>query len=201
MNLLEPSARWLTPLSDIAYFLHTKHMALEWLRSYNPRWDSKRNRLVLDFQGKTIGRDIYGNSRCKWYDYRAAQGNQKLFKHVSNHVWTEHDRGGSTETIALTEDAFSAIKGQLAVPDVQFIALMGTALTRDLERSLMHSRPKMVYLMLDGDKAGQSASIRILRRLQLLGVPCKDVSPEQGDPKDYPKEWYIARLNHSESTG
>lgn len=195
MNLLEPSAKWLTPISDIAYFLHTKHMSLEWLRPYNPRWDCKRKRLVLDFQGKTIGRDIYGNSRCKWYDYRRATSNQRGLGNNSSAT----DCNPSSTKLVITEDAFSAIKGQCAVPNVQFIALMGTTLTNSLETSLLHSQPKMVYLMLDGDEAGRKATIRIMRRLEIFGIACKDVSPEVGDPKDYPKEWYIARLNHSES--
>lgn len=178
-------------------------MALTWLKDYNPRWDPKRRRLVIDFQGKTIGRDIYGISNCKWYRYNGTYRSATIDQQNIEERWFNHrfeDIRRHAETTVLTQDAFSAIKGKLAVPSMNFIALLGTTLTKALESSLLHSRPKMVYLMLDGDEAGQSASIRILRRLQLLGVPCKDVSPKQGDPKDYPKEWYIARLNHSEST-
>lgn len=193
MNLLEPSAKWLTPLSDVAYFLHTKHMALEWLRPYNPRWDPKRKRLVIDFQGKTIGRDIYGISRCKWYDYRIAKRHQDVHLHSVLHATAT----SSETTVVITEDAFSAIKGQAALPHVRFIALMGTTLPTHIERELLHLQPKMVYTMLDGDEAGRKAVGPILRHLRLFGIPCKDISPEQGDPKDHPKEWYIERLNHS----
>lgn len=170
-------------------------MCLEWLRDHNPRWDSVRNRLVLDYNGLTLGRDIYGLSKCKWYRYDSRYTNDNMRNSICNILSnTVHPK------IALTEDIFSAIKGEVLNKEIIFIALLGTTLPKDIELAILHSQPKMVYLILDGDEAGQNASKRILKRLNLLGIKCINKSPKKGDPKDQSREWYNERFDNLEST-
>lgn len=105
IDLLCESAKTLTPLSDIVYFLHSKHMALTWLKDYNPRWDPKRRRLVIDFQGKTIGRDIYGISNCKWYRYNGTYRSATIDQQNIEERWFNHrfeDVSRRAETTVLT---------------------------------------------------------------------------------------------------
>lgn len=177
MNLLEPSAKWLTPFSDVAYFLHTKHMCLEWLRPYEPKWDSKRNRLVIDFQGKRVGRDIYGCSNIKWYNYRAVEYQDSFVYH---------------NIIILCQDVLSAAKG-IKATGLPFYALFGTALNRGLESRITASNVKRVGIMLDGDDAGRKGASRIRQRLSLLGIQGIILNPQKGDPKEQTLDWYRQR--------
>ena len=171
------------PLHTIVYFLHTKHMSLSLIQDWNPRWDAKRKRLTIDLPDGMIGRDIYGYSQAKWYVYRNAV---QYGSASTNEITKDH--------IILTEDMFSAIKAQKYLPDTQCIALLGTALTKGLERALLRSQPKMVHLMLDGDEAGYKGSERILRRLRLLGIPCIMQNPEKNDPKDQSRAWFNQQM-------
>lgn len=178
INLFSPTAMYLTPLHDVAYFLHSKHMCLEWLKPYNPRWDPKRFRLVLNFQGRTIGRDIYGYSSIKWFNYGS---------------YVYEDRIDNARTIILTEDVLSAAKGIIAT-GLPFYALFGTSLTRALESSIIASNPSHIGVMLDGDQAGFQGASRVRQRLSLLGISCKILNPQKGDPKEQRLEWYREQI-------
>lgn len=188
ISLFNKQAQWLAPMHDIAMFLHTKHMSIDLLRNYNPCWDITRKRLSIEVPSGKLGRDIYGMSKAKWYNY-----NRDLH-YVS--LWNSE---GIPEVSVLCEDTFSAIKGAHFVPNVEFIAVLGTAMNKHLESWLLHSQPKKVYLMLDGDQAGVDGCARIGRRLQLLGFNVINRSPEIGDPKDQNKEWFIDRLSDIKS--
>ena len=182
-NLTDPRV----PLRRIVYFLHTKHMSLSLIQPYNPRWDARRKRLTIDLPDGRLGRDIYGTNPAKWYvywnsvQYGSAFGTNEL----------------TAQNIILTEDMFSAIKAQRFLPDTQCIALLGTALTRGVEQALLHCKPRMVHLMLDGDETGYKGSYNVLRRLKLLGIPCVMQNPERGDPKDQNRAWFETKFKEA----
>lgn len=85
--------------------------------------------------------------------------------------------------IVLTEDYLSAIKVQLACPDLVVVSVQGSSCSPDLVVKLLSSREVMI--MLDGDDAGRKGTVQILRRLKGLVQKVTPIStPDGKDPKN-----------------
>lgn len=169
-----------TPIADIVKFLHSKHMSLSMLRKYNPVWEKNKKRLCLHLQGVLIGRDIYGKDKAKWYNYAQEH----------SYALIPDENLSKCGIITLAEDVFSAIKIKHYWPNVTSIALLGTVMHNDLLEYIKENATAVV-IMLDGDRAGREGATKIQRKLNLHGIPCICIMPEQGDPKDQTKEWFL----------
>ena len=166
------------PYSDIVMFLHSKHMALDYIQHLNPKWSAQDKRIVLATQDQVVGRDITEVSHSKWYKYSGG------CSYVRAKPTTL-----KAKTVVLTEDLFSACKGQFFYQDVLFISVMGTVVYDDLLHLLL--KAKQVFVMFDGDSAGTLGTQHTLQKLRLVGIPCYNVSvPLNCDPKDQPPDWW-----------
>ena len=155
-------------ISKIVQFLNSKHMMIPYLP--NPKWDTERHRIVLEFPEQRVGRSI-SNSDAKWLKYTGEVDHVKL------------DYSEDKDFI-LTEDLFSALKVRYATASrFNVVALMGTKLDSTLEPLLVQG--KKVNLMLDADEAGRSGAVKIKRRLSLYGKDVEVINiPDGLDPKD-----------------
>lgn len=166
------------PVPKIVEFLHSKDMSLFTLQAQAPMWSAKDQRIVFCTPDQVLGRDITGKSPAKWHMYRGAH-NYARAKDVSL----------EDKVVVLTEDFFSAAKGQHYCPDYVFVALVGTVLHPDLAVELM--KAKHVILCLDGDDAGWHGATSIARKLNLLGIPYELRFPPAGkDPKNMDASWW-----------
>ena len=167
------------PFSDIIMFLHSKNMTLQYIQHLNPRWSAQDKRIVLETKEQMLGRDITNLSHSKWYKYSGVVPYVK-----AKDIPTEG------KTVVLTEDLFSACKGQYYTSDnVVFIALVGTRISDSLLVEL--TKVKRVVMLLDGDDAGDEGSQVITRTLRLIGVPYEVVRvPQDLDPKDMLPQWW-----------
>jgi hypothetical protein len=166
------------PYSDIVMFLHSKHMTLDYIQHLNPQWSAQDKRIVLTTEDQCVGRDTTGHSPSKWYKY---YGDCSYVRAKPSAL--------AGKTVVLTEDLFSACKGQFFYQDVLFISVMGTVVYDDLLHLLL--KAKQVLVMFDGDSAGTLGTQNTLQKLRLVGIPCYNVSvPLNCDPKDQPPEWW-----------
>ena len=168
------------PYKDIIKFLHEKHMSLDIITPLDPYWSNQDQRIVFRTPDQTIGRDLWGKSKAKWYSYTR----QALYCRASPSELTD-------KVVVLTEDFFSAIKGQHYAPDhVVCVAMLGTTLHNDLAVALTTS--KSVIVSLDNDAAGIKGAAEVRQKLELLGVPNQVYLPhELGlDPKDEDELWW-----------
>ena len=177
INLASPDPN--VPYSDIVMFLHSKHMTLDYIQHLSPKWSAQDKRIVLATPDQVVGRDITETSHSKWYKY---SGDCSYVR-----AKTVDLKG---KVVVLTEDLFSACKGQYFAPDdFAFVSLMGTSLYNDLLVQLLAA--KEVVMLLDGDDAGRAGVSDVTRALRLVGVQYKIVSvPEDQDPKDMAPQWW-----------
>lgn len=183
LNIPNPNV----PYADIALFLHSKDMALHYLQAVNPQWSGSDKRIVLHTPDQMVGRDLTGSSRSKWYSYTMQNSfNRARFEAFKDKI------------VVLTEDYFSALKGQWFAPEgFLCVSLMGTALQADLTVALCDAR--FVVLCLDNDKGGTDAAPVIRKTLSLMGIPHTEVWPELGaDPKNMPPAWWQDMFLHSQ---
>lgn len=90
---------------------------------------------------------------------------------------------GAGPAIVLTEDILSAFR---AARVTESWSLMGTALASGVLADLL-KQDRPVVVMLDPDSGGQSATDKIIHKLNLLGVACYAASPHR-DPKYLTRE-------------
>lgn len=164
---LIPQAQWdeHTALM-IGRFLATKGMDYLMMP---PMWYScTRKRLLIQTAQGWMGRDVTGNALEKWLTY-----NRQHYLH--------HYIGASTTVIV--EDTFSFYKMIWAVPHVNVMCALGSAL-KDYHMVALLGQAS-VLICFDGDKAGEHGAIDGVQRLRALGVPVQNrCAPAGYDPKD-----------------
>lgn len=168
------------PIKDIVRFLHDKDMSLHTLAALHPMWSPQDQRIVFITPDQVVGRDITGRSPSKWYTYKSANSYNRA-KPISF----------NGEHVVLTEDYFSAAKGQHYCADRLFVGLMGTTMYSDLTVALCDAAH--VTVLLDCDDAGRTAAPTISRTLNLLDIPHTVLFPHEGcDPKNMDHNWWWA---------
>lgn len=176
-----------TPIADVVNFLYSKHMSLSLLSKYQPMWETTKQRLCLHLQDVLIGRDIYGRDKAKWYNYAQA----------CSYALIPEENPSKSGIITLAEDVFSAIKIKHYWPEVTSIALLGTVMHNDLLEYIQENAT-LVVIMLDADKAGREGATKIQRKLFLHGIPNILAIPDQGDPKDQEKDWFLKQSENAD---
>ena len=181
INLYKPDIN--IPYSDIMFFLHTKNMAMQYIQHLNPQWSAQDKRIVFSTEDQVVGRDITGTSLSKWYRYS---------ERVEYIRAKPSPIAGSI--VVLTEDLFSACKGQYFAPeDVLFVSLMGTSLKDGLLSELL--KAKAVVICLDGDTAGVTGMLIALRTCRLVGIEASVLRvPNDLDPKDMLPDWWRQQI-------
>lgn len=171
------------PLDKVVGFLHSKGMSLDMFPT-KPRYAPQAGRLVFDTADARMGRDITGRSGRKWLEYKR----HHAYNRASDVPFTGHD------IVVLTEDYFSAVKGQFYCPvqSVLCVSLMGTALSNDLLLQLMQAKPSKVVLLLDNDVGGRAGEPTIARGLRAVDLAVETRWPPAGDPKNQPAHWWAS---------
>jgi len=157
-------------------------------------YSSKHGRLIFETDQGWIGRALRGQAP-KWCTYGSAYAVYGL---------------GAGELIqprvVLTEDYLSKLKGSWAVPNVTWIAALGTKVHTKLVAKLLQSNVQEVGIMFDGDKAGIKGHQPAIQRLQGLGIHAFAINTPPGcDPKDLRRgallqlireaPWTLVKLN------
>lgn len=177
----------LARVHDLCKFLHSKDMA--WVHitesPMQPSLSVGDQRLVFITPDQVVGRDLSGKSKAKWYTYSSnVSFNRAAFE-------TFRDKH-----VIVTEDYFSAIKGQYAFrddPTKLFVSSMGTKIHADLSLELV--KAKRVTMLYDGDKAGYEGAQKGIRALKMLGTEVNAVFPPEGkDPKNMQHDWFLDNL-------
>lgn len=149
-------------------------------------YDLFRKRLIfpiLDLKSRVVGFSgrIVGDGEPKYYNSR----DSVIFKKGNllfglNLVQKKSDRS----RIMLVEGNIDVVKlHQMGINYV--VAALGTAFT-DRQATLLKRYGKEVYLCLDGDFAGQKATVRDIEILRNIGVvPKIAVIPDNMDPDEY----------------
>lgn len=149
-------------------------------------YDLFRKRLIfpiLDLKSRVVGFSgrIVGDGEPKYYNSR----DSVIFKKGNllfglNLVQKKSDRS----RIMLVEGNIDVVKlHQMGINYV--VAALGTAFT-DRQATLLKRYGKEVYLCLDGDVAGQKATVRDIEILRNIGVvPKIVVIPDNMDPDEY----------------
>lgn len=149
-------------------------------------YDLFRKRLIfpiLDLKSRVVGFSgrIVGDGEPKYYNSR----DSVIFKKGNllfglNLVQKKSDRS----RIMLVEGNIDVVKlHQMGINYV--VAALGTAFT-DRQATLLKRHGKEVYLCLDGDFAGQKATVRDIEILRNIGVvPKIVVIPDNMDPDEY----------------
>lgn len=169
----------------IAQFLSLKNVYQMWPNDIRPLWSDQDKRIVFQTPEMLIGRDITGNSYSKWYRYKGDAG----------YASVKGIKKGNT--ILLTEDYFSAMKGQFyadaAGIHTSCVSMQGTVIHPDLVVRLMDA--PVVILAFDADKAGRVGQQQAAQQLKLLGIPYKEAwcLPNK-DPKDMWSDWWLKNL-------
>lgn len=153
--------------------------ALEWLQRY-----------FGDQAEGMIGQDIYwGSNQRIVFKYRESAWMRSIDPEVKPKWLFSGDRDlvwwyrKGTDSVVLTEDVVSAYK----VADVMdSIALGGTHLKQSALSFILEHGYKNVYIMLDGDKAGQDAAYKIHKKLGLYVN--RHVIKVRRDPKEHSLE-------------
>ena len=165
-------------------FLHSKGLHAEILnKTITPYLSKKDQRLVFTTPDQVVGRDLSGQSKAKWYTYTQVHS----FNRASFDVFKD-------KIVFVTEDYFSALKGQYAAltanySNVLFVASMGTVLHPDLLLEL--TKANLVVMMYDNDKAGIEGTNAAIKTLHLLGIRTAVQYPHTDkDPKDMEVLWY-----------
>lgn len=173
----------LNQLGEVLAFLHSKDMHLDLIKDMNPALSIKDTRLVFTTPDQVVGRDLTGQSKAKWYTYTQVHS----FNRAAFEVFKD-------KTCIITEDYFSALKGQyyckaLERNDILFVASMGTVLHPDLLLELV--KAKQTVMMYDNDEAGIKGANAALKTLGLLGCRSHGIYPDLGkDPKNMQVQWF-----------
>lgn len=164
-------------LPDIHKHLHEKGVSLTLLRDFNPQYSPTDKRIVLQSGGTMLGRDMTGRSPMKWCHYYGP----RFFL------------AGSTGTLVLTEDVYSAIKIKYyanqdprvqTLGGVQALACMGTGLGAPQRAALMQSSACIRWF--DPDAAGQKADTLYSRACRAFGIPSAQARNTRAcDPKNH----------------
>ena len=174
-------------IRELCKFLHSKDMA--WIHivdqlELNPALSLQDNRLVFTTPDQVVGRDLTGLSKAKWYTYTQNNSfNRAAFQSFKD------------KTVFITEDYFSAIKGQHCcrkhnIGDVLFCASMGTSIHADFALEL--TKAKHVVMMYDNDQAGVEGTANAVRGFNLLGISNSTCYPDLGkDPKNMQEDWFL----------
>jgi len=178
-----------TSVSGLGYrlvqFLSLKNVYQMWPNDVRPMWSDQDKRIVVQTPEMLIGRDITGNSYSKWYRYKGSAGYASV-----NGI-----KQGNT--ILLTEDYFSAMKGQFYADatgiHTSCVSMQGTVIHPDLVVQLMDA-PKVI-LAFDHDDAGVAGYVNAGKQLSLLGIPWEAAwCTYNNDPKDMWSDWWLKNL-------
>ena len=182
-SLLPLDTLILDKLQHVLGFLHSKDMHLELIKDMHPCVSLKDMRLVFTTPDQVVGRDLSGQSKAKWYTYTQVHS----FNRAAFEVFKD-------KTCIVTEDYFSALKGQyyaklMQRQDILFVASMGTVLHPDLLLEL--AKAKQTVMMYDNDEAGVKGTNAALKTLGLLGCSSRYIFPDSGkDPKNMQVQWF-----------
>ena len=167
------------PYDKLSIFLHSKHICVDYFQHLNPMWSAQDYRLVFLTEDQVVGRDVSGKSNAKWHKY---SGSASYVRAKPSAL--------AGQNVLLTEDLLSACKAQYFAPnDWSCVAMMGTSLFPDLLAQLLGA--KQVVVMLDGDKAGQAGTAKVLRALRLVGINANSITlATADDPKDQNQQWW-----------
>lgn len=148
-----------TMLKDVPMYLSNKH-----------------GRLIIGTGQGWIGRALRGQVP-KWATY----GKPAVFGiGVAESI---------SKRVVLVEDYLSKIKGQWAVPEVTWIACLGTRPHQKLIAAMIAAGVESIGIMFDGDKAGNSGYAEAAKRLKGLGFKVDRIdTPSNCDPKDLTHE-------------
>jgi DNA primase catalytic core len=120
----------------------------------------------------------------------AAAGTHYFMRGERKGVFSVHDwtfaRGGGSDFVYLTESAIDALSlHQLGIPSV--LALHGVnGFTPCHEEWLKAKKIRTVYLLLDGDRPGREASVKLAAKLTGLGYTCHIIElPDGQDPNSF----------------
>ena len=131
-------------------------------------WSTEARRLMFDYQGILLGRDISPTPQIKWVDYTRR----------ADAVW----HVGSSKHVVLVEDILSAHK-VVYCTGWGSIAVRGTRLSNAILHRLLQA--EQVVIMPDGDFAGWKASRAWARDLRGLGIKTRELPIRKGtDPKN-----------------
>ena len=131
-------------------------------------WSTEARRLMFDYQGILLGRDISASPQIKWVDY----------SHNPEAVW----HVGDSARVVLVEDVLSAHKVAYCT-GWGSIAVRGTRLSNAILLRLL--KAEQVVLMPDGDTAGWMAARAWSRDLRGLGIKAREIHLGRDlDPKN-----------------
>lgn len=169
----------------LAKFLSSKHVYECWPYGVRPMWSEQDQRIVFETPELLIGRDVTGHNKAKWYRYKGTANYASVHGIIPE------------QTIVLTEDYFSAMKGQYYADlygiRTSCVSMQGTVIHPDLVVQLMDATK--VVLAFDADKAGRLGQQQAAKQLNLLGIPYKEAwcNPNH-DPKDMWTGWWLDNL-------
>lgn len=166
----------------LAKFLISKHVYECWPSGVRPMWSEQDQRIVLSTPELLIGRDVTGHNKAKWYRYKGTANYASVHGIIPG------------QTIVLTEDYFSAMKGQYYADlhgiHTSCVSMQGTVIYPDLVVQLMDA--PQVILAFDHDTAGIAGYQKACQQLDLLGIPNKIVwCGWLKDPKDMWSDWWL----------
>jgi hypothetical protein len=136
-------------------------------------YSNQHGRLIFETDQGWIGRALRGQAP-KWCTYGSGYA-----------VYGLSANEPVLPRVVLTEDYLSKLKGSWAVPNVTWIAVLGTKVHTKLVAKLLQSNVQEVGVMFDGDKAGLKGHQPAIQRLQGLGIHTFPIfTPDGFDPKD-----------------
>jgi len=163
-------------------------------------WDAQFERITFAIH------DVYGN--CIGFTGRTMKKDENLAKYKntaetavfnkSNIVYgvdamKDLSRGKHTNGVIVVEgnvDEIAMIKHGF----INTVACMGTALTK-FHASVLKRFSQLVYLCLDGDNAGQNATLKSIDTLQEAGLTVKVITlPAGQDPDDFLNKYGAAEM-------
>lgn len=150
---------------------------------YSIGWSEKLQRIILPVYKD--GKLIYTQARAvhkgqEKYLNRCGEAREKI---LFRSAWSKYLL--SAEVVVLTEDILSAIRTGIYLPSY---STLGTELT-DTAAFLLSKR-KFVIVWYDNDKGGHTGSIKVVKKLESIGVPCINYKGIQ-DPKYYTNQELI----------
>lgn len=164
----------------IMEFLISKDMAMGFFTHIYPKYNPDDQRLVFQTPDQTVGRDMTGKSKSKWFTYMSNFSfNRAAFTSFDDKI------------VVLTEDYFSALKLQYVFQNVpslrQYLAVaaMGTKLNTDLTVQLIKAQKTII--LFDGDDAGYNGADTFSSAFEILDIPYIDWTPRMpagADPKN-----------------
>lgn len=170
--------------ATIVKMLQAKGMSTVTVSDLNPKYSPMDKRLVFQFEGVGMGRDLTGSSPMKWFKYH--HDNPKSYVYLRGKIHSEPER------IVITEDLFSAQKVRYYT-GLSSMALLGTRLTDEALYQLYDKRPVFAF---DGDIGGVNGLREARPKLELLGTGF-DVwnIPDGYDPKDLTSDHLLELSN------